>query len=421
MASHVGGPVTSHGPLIPSLHTEAEKYCITCGKSDRIELCSRCKGVWYCNQKCQKADWPCHKLLCSKYAKVNEIEPLGDGFRVLLFRSDSLEPQIAILPSSKDVVVPFRSVVKLLRKPDDEAFDPLIERGHFGFNSRLKRDCIGKSGIQVSVRANYMNDGSKSNKSVFNSARTIGITYPPHYWAGNIVVQRIKPTSITMADFRHTIDWFAVYPNHPFYQFSQEPAAPLGVERLWRFDDVKGVIVAQDKLKKDDLAHYIAVTVPDSHPIRGLKAKPLTDRSKLSPLSKHVGLPMRLFRQTNLEYDLDARTMTATSKAFDPPFRGIETDPSSSFLVVRADDKDLSAKDFDTMMLLSESAVGGVMDKIDMAPETLEKAELERGLDLLSWDNFMLKFDELGHPRPQRPEGEVFIDMRGAGTPVDRN
>ncbi|KAG6368359.1 hypothetical protein INS49_002564 [Diaporthe citri] len=160
MASQVDDPVASHGPLIPSLFDKAEKYCIACGKSDRVELCSRCKGVWYCDKKCQKADWPCHKLLCSKYAKVNDIEPIEGGYRAFLFRSDSLEPDIVILPDSQHVSRPLDSVLGLLRQPGDYERGPPIERPAFGFNGRLGRNYIGKYHIQVIVRANYIVDGS---------------------------------------------------------------------------------------------------------------------------------------------------------------------------------------------------------------------------------------------------------------------
>lgn len=35
----------------------------------------------------------------------------------------------------------------------------------------------------------------------------------------------------------------------------------------------------------------------------------------------------------------------------------------------------------------------------------------------MTWDNYMLAFDELGMPRPERPTEEFFVDMRGVGIP----
>ena len=39
--------------------------CRACGRIDfRLRVCSRCKQVSYCTQKCQKADWKLHKKHC---------------------------------------------------------------------------------------------------------------------------------------------------------------------------------------------------------------------------------------------------------------------------------------------------------------------------------------------------------------------
>lgn len=41
------------------------RECWLCKKQDLdLRKCSRCKSVWYCNSKCQKADWPTHKTNC---------------------------------------------------------------------------------------------------------------------------------------------------------------------------------------------------------------------------------------------------------------------------------------------------------------------------------------------------------------------
>lgn len=39
--------------------------CPTCGtKSVQMMMCTQCRGVYYCNRQCQKADWKNHKINC---------------------------------------------------------------------------------------------------------------------------------------------------------------------------------------------------------------------------------------------------------------------------------------------------------------------------------------------------------------------
>ena len=40
--------------------------CPTCNELNPSRCCSSCKSVWYCNQTCQRYDWPGHKLICKK-------------------------------------------------------------------------------------------------------------------------------------------------------------------------------------------------------------------------------------------------------------------------------------------------------------------------------------------------------------------
>ncbi|KIL66725.1 hypothetical protein M378DRAFT_102907 [Amanita muscaria Koide BX008] len=39
--------------------------CNTCGKRSNLQLCSKCGESIYCSPKCQKKDWPHHKLTCN--------------------------------------------------------------------------------------------------------------------------------------------------------------------------------------------------------------------------------------------------------------------------------------------------------------------------------------------------------------------
>lgn len=388
-------PANSRGPLNPSLHNKAEKYCITCGDSNSISLCSRCRGVWYCdnnNKKCQRADWPCHKLLCSKYAKSNEIEPLDDAYRAFLFRTDSLKPEMIILPTSWHRSYDMNPVRELFRQPGDDEYGPSVDRCDFGFSCRLNDRHIGKDGIQVIVRDRYKLDGSKANKSILASVRAIGTAHPPTFWGGNIVVRRIKPLggpkTATMADFRHAIDWLAMYPRHQYYEFLQAPATGLASARFWKFSDIKGVMIAGDLSTKDESERYKAVSVPYDRMIRGLATEL---RGDISPISERIGRPLRLLMTPTKLRHLDPNGGPPLCTPADWLMRSIKKDtngrlPQLTFslpkgtvergtlpyidqaLVISADDKDLSVKEVRAMVHFSESLCHEVIRNVTLTP-----------------------------------------------------
>lgn len=422
MATQVDGPVLSHDPVIPSLHDKSEKHCIICGRYHFIVLCSRCKGVWYCDKMCQEEDWRYHKILCSKFAKVNENEPLSDGYRAILFRYDSLEPEIIILPNSQNGRRASDSVVDLLRKSDNETDNPTVERLVLELDGR-----VGKNQIQV---ANYTTDRSKSNKSLFASLRSIGIENPPPFWAGNIVARRTDSTSVTMADFSHILKWFAAYPYHKQQMPAALPEAP------WRFDAIESVLISGDHLIENKKS-YIPVTISADHPIRGLM-KELDGH--ISPISIRVGLPLRLIMRVDrdgvCEVDPYGRILTCgpatalmrsldkASDLFPPGWLDCLLDKDlqsvDQVLVVRADDKDLSVDDARAMMYFSETMCLEVLRGIALTPP-MDKQGMEvarqKALDFITRENYLLAFDELGIPRPEWSAEETFVDVHGPGMP----
>lgn len=61
-----------------------EKQCYICKKLDDLFLCSRCKLVYYCDQKCQKKDWNDHKDYCLPIEKQPNYEHINlDHFKDL--------------------------------------------------------------------------------------------------------------------------------------------------------------------------------------------------------------------------------------------------------------------------------------------------------------------------------------------------
>eukprot|EP00928_Gymnodinium_smaydae_P067643 TRINITY_DN50633_c0_g1_i1.p1 TRINITY_DN50633_c0_g1~~TRINITY_DN50633_c0_g1_i1.p1 ORF type:complete len:258 (+),score=13.85 TRINITY_DN50633_c0_g1_i1:48-776(+) len=48
-----------------STYFSSFRYCEACGTSGcRLSACSRCKGVYYCSQSCQRKRWSVHKVTC---------------------------------------------------------------------------------------------------------------------------------------------------------------------------------------------------------------------------------------------------------------------------------------------------------------------------------------------------------------------
>ena len=43
--------------------------CIVCRNNNDMSWCSACNIVGYCSKKCQKEDWPIHKLYCKHIIK----------------------------------------------------------------------------------------------------------------------------------------------------------------------------------------------------------------------------------------------------------------------------------------------------------------------------------------------------------------
>ena len=43
--------------------------CVVCHSDINLSWCSECKIIGYCSKKCQKEDWPIHKLYCRHITK----------------------------------------------------------------------------------------------------------------------------------------------------------------------------------------------------------------------------------------------------------------------------------------------------------------------------------------------------------------
>ncbi|KAH8646435.1 hypothetical protein BGZ61DRAFT_65069 [Ilyonectria robusta] len=70
------------------------RICSICKDSSSLR-CSRCKGQWYCSEKCQRADWPTHRKSCGVVVVIDGVH-IFPGFKARFGnRLESSSPSLA--------------------------------------------------------------------------------------------------------------------------------------------------------------------------------------------------------------------------------------------------------------------------------------------------------------------------------------
>lgn len=66
---------------IASLTSKSLRLCALCSCGENLQVCAKCKEVYYCGKKHQKQHWPVHKNRCkliSEAEKMKDIAPIFD-------------------------------------------------------------------------------------------------------------------------------------------------------------------------------------------------------------------------------------------------------------------------------------------------------------------------------------------------------
>ena len=213
-----------------------------------------------------------------------------------------------------------------------------------------------KAGYTVALRfrETFLIDGSPPNRSIPASAGIFGAV--PHQWCGSVVAMRTTwaelDEDITLADFRHALDYFLSYGTTETTQSGDDSQGRPSTT-------IRGVMIScYGERKLHGSERYVSVQVPTHHPTRTVGKD-----GSISPISRRLGMPLRLWKYPDIERWIDPpgwnRTIGAESNQ-DAAFLMMETDPTSSgwgfapiywnnslgnVLVIREDEKDLSVDD----------------------------------------------------------------------------
>ncbi|KAI9740069.1 MAG: hypothetical protein M1818_004820 [Claussenomyces sp. TS43310] len=210
--------------------------------------------------------------------------------------------------------------------------DPFPGSIHIEYNT--KRDkCLGsgmavwspkKEGysIKLMFREAFSKDGSRINRSIMESVKTSGTVH--HKWCGPIVAMRHTYEEfyedITLADFRHLIDYLVTYATSEVREINPEtyvrtPRAIRGVK-----------ICCYGEIKLHGSEPYVPVEVPKVHPIYQRYI-----REDVSPISKLLGRSIRLWKFPDIEAWIDPPGWNENLCA--------DSNPNAAFLMIGADPK----------------------------------------------------------------------------------
>jgi hypothetical protein len=242
--------------------------------------------------ECEEADRPSHKLLCTSFAR-KPARPTPSHRLAIWFDTDALAPQCVWL-ACKTEQDEYGESVRVEYNPylgDDSPDMEIVYITGNPLRGRILAEDFPPSRpsgytIQTMWRDDFLKDGSRLNKAIMTTASTSGVVH--HRWCGPMLAVRLCPGEvygdIEMADLRHIVDHMVCYGN------SESRELPVdGAPRT--ADTFRGVRVCCDgEIALHGSPAYVTVELNAGHPTRTAVRSGV-----ISPVSKHLGMPIRLW------------------------------------------------------------------------------------------------------------------------------
>ena len=281
-------------------------HCTICSASN-ARACSGCHSACYCSRRCQKVDWPSHRLLCADFGGSPQ-RPGPDYKRAILFPEAQIRPQIVWIEFQPELEGYIPVGEKALLGNHFGPDEPVLQTIPIGRNLMRNRDLADM--LSLTCRDDFLNDGSIQNQSVL--ASTQGPT--GHDWRGPLIATKSRGIDlqtcffmdVELSDFRDLIDYFASYGNDRMHESAS------GNDPETMVNTVKGVqINCSGCLTKSGANKYTEVMIPIGDTIFS---------QPVAPMSRPVGLPLHVRKLA-----LDHRWHSFENQAV--TFLHLETDP----------------------------------------------------------------------------------------------
>ncbi|KAI1370421.1 hypothetical protein F4677DRAFT_364396 [Hypoxylon crocopeplum] len=379
-----GHAVVTHQPDEPRADFEPHDSCVMCNKYPAT-LCQQCRSCYYCSKECQRSDWSSHKLLCKEFL-TQSPRPSPSHRRAILFPVERTNPKLIWLPStleysSDDEDYGSEPYELLEVDPLLGSDNPFVQTQYIEHNPIRDRN-LGrgmvywaphKEGYAVCLkfRETFLVDGSVLNGSLLKSLGTKRAL--SHPWAGPIIAIRENVRElyedITLGDFRHVLDHVVSYNSTEVRESdtSSQTHSPTVIR------GVKICCYGETKLHGSD--PFVLVDVPRSHPTRLTSSE-----GDISPISRLLGTPLRLWKFPDLERWLDPpgweENLCADSNqnaaflmmGMDPKKEGWGWAPLywnldlGNVLAVREDDRDLDLDFLRTMTYFTRKKIQPIIE-----------------------------------------------------------
>jgi MYND finger len=383
-----------------------------CNKSPGLR-CKRCRSTWYCSRDCQKSDFPSHRILCKQFAAEPD-RPSSEHKRAIFFPVDRDKPCLIWIQCRRKydkeagtywtqidphpylgTDKPFKGIIRIEHNPVRYRN---LGSGFAPYNHDKRGHCV-----YLIHRDAYLKDGSTTNKSILASVGASCASTTPHEYRGPMIAMRSVHhedyADITLADFRHLMDYLVSYLNRNV----RESVPDLHHRAPTTVRGVKICCYGEEKLHGSK--PFVSVDVTRANQIS-------LGSGSISPISVCLGMPIQLWKDWDVEFRHDPpgweTEMTADSNP-NVSFLMMGINPSKdnwgwapmdwdreigNVWAVRKDGRDLAVEDVAMMCHFARHKLQRMFEDVMESGSSLESRQ--RASDFITWDNMVSHWDETG-------------------------